>query len=56
MEAISVNLTELVKKTVQVPDQNIDNLRVIIIIMQETGRVFSESLSELDPDVIMKVS
>ena len=52
MEAVLTNLSTVVNATVEISDQSKDNLKLILTILQETGELFTESLDELDPEVI----
>lgn len=52
MEAVLTNLSTIVNATVEISDQSKDNLKLILTILQETGELFTESLDELDPEVI----
>lgn len=52
MEAVLTNLSTIVNATVEISDQTKDNLKLILTILQETGELFTESLDELDPEVI----
>ena len=52
MEAVLTNLSTIVNATVEISDQSKDNLKLILTILQETGELFTDSLDELDPEVI----
>lgn len=52
MEAVLTNLSTIVNATVEISDQTKDNLKLILTILQETGELFTESLDELDPEII----
>ena len=52
MEAVLTNLSTIVNATIEISDQSKDNLKLILTILQETGELFTESLDELDPEVI----
>ena len=53
---ISNNLTTLVKNTTEISDQNTRNLQVVIKILNETARLFTQPLFQLEPSVIASVS
>lgn len=52
MEAVLTNLSTIVNATIEISDQTKDNLKLILTILQETGELFTESLDELDPEII----